>query len=316
MKIQNKSEDLVDISLAKGLFNNLAEDEFGVSRLVADQLNHLTKLIDNLKAPKQVISGPKRGLYVMSSETTNSLEDTIRLEYEFTAKNQEEANEQAQDYIKRLRGSQLKILLACWYMGNLKSKRRSIFANYLIYEISYPDREAESFTAKEKEDFFRDMLDLSYTKIIVTKNKFSRSKIKQFIIPLVTVFGTSGHNLESDEELKKYPNVVEFSLFHNPEYEKEMLYRVGAAIKKKTLSSHENDILFSQWIQTRKSQLIKSKYIQFVDREELLLLAGINIQHTGMQNVRLLKKLKRLKEDGVIIDHPPKITFPLIIKIR
>ncbi|MBI2173588.1 MAG: hypothetical protein HYU33_00095 [Candidatus Omnitrophica bacterium] len=88
------------------------------------------------------------------------------------------------------------------------------------------------------------------------------------------------------------------------------MYNVGAGIKQKTLELRPEDVCLAEWIQLRKSQLMNENYITFKDRYELLKLANLEgIKHIGMANRRLLNKLGRLKEKGIILSHPKHISF-------
>jgi|GEM_PF-6244675 len=95
------------------------------------------------------------------------------------------------------------------------------------------------------------------------------------------------------------------------------MYNVGAGIKRNNLELHNDDVQLAEYIQIRKSQRMKDKFIIFTDRKELLSLANLNgIKHSGMANKKLIQKLKRYKEKGIITAFPKQVMFPLHIKIR
>jgi hypothetical protein len=302
----------------ESLFKTLQPDEFGISRLMADPLNNVPKMLEKFSAPRCI----KDNIYIIQAECENSLGDKITLDYRYRASAQDEAIRQAQEFIQRINGRQKKVFEACWAMANDKSKRGIIDCDLTdLMSLIKPNRNKDSFSAEEKFEFFQDLLDLAATQLTLAKKikqpKRKKDKIDKFLMPFITIHKTSDYNMISLQATEKYPNQILFSVLHNPLYEQETMYNVGAGIKRKTLEVHHEDIQLAEYIQIRKSQKMTNKFITFTDRMELLRLSRLSgIQHSGMANRKLLQKLERLKEKGIIINYPNKVTFPFHIKIR
>lgn len=299
-------------------FKTIQSDEFGMSRLIADPLNNIHKLLEKDIAPERI----NEDQYIWQDECENSQGDKIRLEYRFKAPNQEEANKQTQEYIRRLRGRQKKIYEACWALAS-KRLSRIITCNLTeLLLIAYPDRKNKhSFSIEQKLECFLDMLDLSQTKLIVTKRMQESSKkknqINSFLLPFITIHKTSTYNMASEKKSERYPNSLSFSVLHNPMYERESMYNVGAGLKHKTLELRPEDTMLAEYIQIRKSQLMTGNHIIFHEREALFKLAGLEgIEHVGMANKRLLDKFGRIQDKGIILNYPRRVTFPFHVKIR
>jgi hypothetical protein len=293
--------------LPNKFFESLESGEFGISRLVCDPLNQVPNLLKNPTSPTHI----QEDIYLLKWECKNSTGDDIRLEYRYRAKNQAEADKQAQAFIKRLTGRQKKVFEACWAMANQKMRRTYTCNLTELMVIAYPARMGRSyFSTKEKVEFYQDLLDLSDTKFYVTKKYKSKpKKIKNdtFLLPLICVFKYS--DMEGDKESDKYPSQISLSVLHNPLYESETMYHVGASIKYSTLELNSDDMQLAEWIQVRKNQEMKEKFIS-LDREFLIKLANLertDQKHKGMANKQLLDKLRRLKDKGIILGHPQKI---------
>jgi hypothetical protein len=300
--------------LPNKFFRSLQAGEFGISRLVSDPLNQVPELLKNPTYPELITDD----IYLLKWECDNSCGDKIRLEFRFRAPNQEEADKQAQAFIKRLMGKQKKVFEACWAMANKKMRRTYTCDLTDLMEIAYPMRKnGAPFSVKERVEFYQDLLDLSQTQFKVYKNKEKKTKIKQkeyFILPFITIH--KGSESESNKESEKYPNQISLSVLHNPLYEDEKMYNVGAGIKYSTLELHSDDMKLAEWIQIRKNQQMDESHLT-LDRDFLIRLANLEgIKHSGMANKRLIEKLGRLKDKGIILGHPRTITPNIRIKIR
>ena len=310
--------------LPANFFKSIGDNEFGISRLMADPYNNLHKMLESYSPPQRL----KDDFYEYQQSCENSYGDEIKLVYHLRAKNQDEATKLTEEYIQRLKGPQRKVFEACWAIANKKMRRTltSCSLTELMVE-AYPNREKDSFSTSERFNFFIDLLDLSYTKLIVTKKdknkktelefKLKRSKAKQFVLPFITIHTFSAYNFKSEKESERYPNSLSFSVLDNPEYEKEKMYNVGAGIKYSTLELRAEDLQLAEYVQIRKSQLMKEKFITFTERKELMKIARLDgVKHTGSANRALTQKFERLKDKKIIIDYPEKVTFPFHIKIR
>ncbi len=93
---------------------------------------------------------------------------------------------------------------------------------------------------------------------------------------------------------------------------------VSAEFKHKTLELRAEDAMLAQVIQTRKSQMMERKFLKF-ERDSLMAIAGLtktNETKKSAANKRLLEKLKRLEDKGVIVRAPKKINDMVSIKVR
>ena len=147
--------------------------------------------------------------------------------------------------------------------------------------------------------------------------KRHKGRIDQYKLPFITFHKlTVDVNHEHEKAGESAPTQMCISLLHNPLYESEQLYNVGAGIKNKTFELHQNDIALAEWIQIRKNQLQNAGYI-IVERETLIKLANLQgTKRTGSANRQLIKKLSTLKTKGIILDFPSKITATVQLKIR
>ena len=302
--------------LPSKFFRSLQAGEFGIARLVSDPLNQVPQLLKNRTSPELI----KEDIYLIKWECDNSSGDKIRLEYRFRSNNQEEADKQAFAFVQRLTGRQKKVYESCWAMANQKMRRTYTCDLVDLMKIASPARKNGSpFSVKERVEFYQDLLDLSQTQFIISKKQSKKTKkdrIESFLLPFITIHKfTEG---ESNKESEKYPNQISLSVLHNPLYEDEVLYNVGAGIKYKTLELHSDDVQLAEWIQIRKNQLMneEKKYIE-IDREYAIKLANLSgIKHTGMANKRLLDKFDRIKQKGIIFGFPKKITDLMKLKVR
>jgi hypothetical protein len=302
--------------LPSKFFRSLQTGEFGIARLVADPLNQVPQLLKNGTSVERI----KDDIYLLKWEYDPSGGDKIKLEYRFRAQDQIEADKQAQAFIKRLMGRQKKVFEACWAMANKKLRRTYTCDLTDLMEIAYPVRKKGSdFAVKERVEFYQDLLDLSQTQFIVSKKpkkNTKKTKIESFLLPWITIHKFT--EVVSNKESERYPNQISLSVLHNPLYEDEKMYNVGAGIKYSTFELHADDMQLAEWIQIRKNQQMNEKYIK-PEREFLIKLAnleGTNQKHTGMANKRLKDKLERLKEKGIILSYPKKITDPVRLKVR
>jgi hypothetical protein len=307
--------DAID-EIPNKFFKSLETGEFGIARLVADPLNRVPQMLKNSTAPELI----QEDIYLIKWEHAPNNGNKIRLEYRFRAPNQDEANKQAQAFIQRLTGKQKKVFEACWAMANKRMRRTYTCDLTEIMEIAYPARKNNSsFSVKERVEFYQDLLDLSQTQFIVSKKQNKRSKKQKnesFLLPFITIHKFT--ESESNKESERYPNQISLSVLHNPLYEDEKMYNVGAGIKYSTLELHVDDIQLAEWIQIRKSQQLEEKFIK-MDRDFAIRLAGLeatNQKHTGMANKRLIDKFNRIKEKGIILVSPKRITDPIKLKIR
>jgi hypothetical protein len=304
--------------LPRGFFKSLKANEFGIARLVADPINKIPELLKGDSLPELISDN----VYLITWGCSNSIGDKLHLEHRFRADSKEEASKRVSEFIQRITGRQKKVFEACWAMANKKLQRTFTCELTELMEVAYPGRKTRSyFSTKEKINFYQDLLDLSVTNFKVFKEKQMKPKrkkeqIESFILPFVTI-----HKITekiSDKESDRYPNQISLSVLHNPFYENEKLYSVGAAIKYATLDLEVDDMQLAEWIQIRKNQLMNECYLK-LDRAFLIRLAkleGTNQKNPTMANKRLLTKLSKLKEKGIILSCPKQIKEIINIKVR
>ena len=303
-------------NLLPSFYKSIESDEYGIARLFADLLNNSHKIHSSMIKPEPICDGK----YIWKKVNKNSLGDTIRLEHRFSASCQEKANEKAQIFLQRFNGKQRKILHACWKLATQQHSRTVECSLLELMKTAYPER--KTFKVEERAEAYQDLLELSQTNYLITKAKQSGGKNKEtnsFVIPFLTILSLS--TLEkrnpNNKQSETYPNKLTYILAPNRLLEKKKIYNVGAGFKNKTIGLRANDIPFAEFLQIRKSQVMKVNYITFSKRDELMRLAGLDkIKGTGMANKRLLEKLGRYKEKGIIKSFPSKVTFPYHIKIR
>lgn len=313
----NLPEQNENHSLPPQFFKTVGPDEFGMSRLIADPLNNVPKMLGKFNPPVQI----QDNIYILQANCNNSHGDIVSLEYRFRAPSQEEANKQAHEFERRIKGRQKKAYEACWALANKRNSRVITCDLTELMSVAYPDRKSnESYSVADRAEFFQDLFDISQTQITITKKTKAGKKgneINKFILPLITINGSSDYNMTSNKKSETYPNKISFSVLYNPLYKEEIMYSVGAGIKQKTLELSHEDLPLAEYIQIRKSQLMNKNYIVFEDRESLLKLANLDgIKHSGMANKRLLGKFGRLQEKGIIVFYPNRVTFPFTVKIR
>lgn len=314
--VENKEFlELNDTDFPPKLYKNIPEDEFPISRLIADPLNHFLKIKNNKVETIQT----NEDTYLCKLSSKDSYGNTLNVTRRIKASSHEEATKQWDKFLKKI-GRYYKIIEACSAMCYRKCLRICTCDLTDIMATAYPHRDKLSFTVHERAEFYQDMLDAEETSFEITKiekKKKSSKNIDTYRIPFITIFKTTSEIEEtSTKESQKYPKRITFSPLHNPIFEKEKLYTVGAGIKYSTLELNIDDTPLAQFIQVRKSQLSKKKFIQ-IDRPMALKLANLEgTKHTGSANRRLLEKLGRLKEKGIIIDFPKRITDLINLKIR
>lgn len=297
------------------LYKNIAHDEFPINRLLGDPLNHLPKIKNNKPDITQIDGNTFK--FQLSSQ--DSYGNTLNITRRIKASSQEEAIRQWNIFFKKL-GKYYKIIEACSAISYQKGSRICTCDLTDIMATAYPNRDKLSFTVHDRAEFYQNMLDAESTCFEITKNgrqKRSSKNIDTYKIPFITIFKTTSDTESiATKESQKYPKRITFSPLHNPVFEKEKLYTVGAGIKYSTLGLTADDIVLAQYVQVRKSQLRKDKFIK-LDRQYALQLANLEgTKHTGSANRRLLEKFSRLKEKGIILDYPKRIADTINLRIR
>ena len=126
--------------------------EFGIARFIADQVNHLPRLLEN--ATVTACGSPSN--YKIYADKKLSRGQKLSFNYGFIARTDKEAMEIAGKIKKKLTGTVLKIWLACWEIGN---ERKKLSFSVLLTEIMkrcHPERKSY-FSEKEKEEFYEEI---------------------------------------------------------------------------------------------------------------------------------------------------------------
>ncbi len=283
--------------------------EFGVSRFVADRMYYFPKLLENM-----TLTFIQDSTYLISAESKDPNGNSIKLEHRFKATTEGEACKLYEKCCQQLAGIQLKIWLACWRLGD--QMRRYTYNCRLIdlMKIVYPERKG-FFSVSDKTAFYEHLKSLEQTKILFSKpknNAKGRKDLYQtFEIPLLQILSKLGI------EEGKYPQEVTISimnLFPNPG---KMAF-LGTPFKHGTLELHADDTQLATWIQTRKGQRPDEEFI-VMEREFLINLSSLqrsNETNKAAANQKLIKKLQRLADKGIIKEAPTKITKEVKIRVR
>jgi hypothetical protein len=290
--------------------------EFGVSRFVADRVYHLPKLLENIS-----LTFIQDSTYLVYAESKDPNGNSIRLEHRFKATNEEEAKKLYDKINYQLTGVQLKIWLACWRLGD--ELRRYIYTCQLIdlMKIVYPERE-KYFSVSEKTEFYEHLKSLEQTKFVFSKPKHSANKpqngsskkkdlYQTFEIPLLQIISRLGG------EEDKYPQQITLSIMNLFPHPGKMAF-LGTPFKRKTLELHADDTQLATWIQTRKAQRPDEIYLT-IERDYLIKLASLqrsNAANKAAANQKLIRKLQRLANKGIIIEAPEKITKEVQLRVR
>jgi hypothetical protein len=305
------------IKKSTSLFKDVnGQQEFGVSRHVADQLYHIPQLLKDCTV--KLLFG---NTYTITAQTYNSLGDAIGLEYRFEASDMYQATQRLESFVETISGRQNKAFLACWQIANERQDKTYTCKLTELMERAYPNRSAY-FSTKDKTIFYKDLLDLESTKFIVKKRstptfKSKKQSVTTYIIPLIQI-----HERKQDihdNKLDAYPSHICLTVLQDPpKQDTNKLFFMATAIKHKTLDLHSDDTQLADIIQIRKSQRKDQEYLTFT-REFFIALAQlektdqVNKTHA---NKLLLKKLQRFCEFNIIKECPKKIDDSITIKIR
>lgn len=287
-------------------------EEFGISRFVVDRFYHLPQLLST----PELTRIPNTTTYIVRSKTNDSRGNGICLEHRFQATSIEEATRLSKLIIKRLQGVQHKIWLGAWRLANELKKYTYTCALTDLMRLCHPERNAY-FQTKEKIEFYDHLKSLENTKIVFTRKrkKSPRSKIDVEDFVEIRALEIAKGTRKPDE---KYPDSLTITVLNTSSLQNEKMAFVGAGYKHRTLELHSDDILFAQEIQTRKSQMQNAKTLRF-DREYLIKLAGLmktDNTKKSEANKLLLEKLQRLKEKGILVDHPKRIKDQITLTVR
>lgn len=286
-----------------------SKEGFGISRVAEDKIYYLPRLLENAKLVRQ----GDTTTYIIQSEVKDSYNNSIRLEHRLQATSPQEAEKIARLVLKRLKGIQIKIWTACWKMANTKS--RYTFSCRLSELMKYcnPLREAH-FNSAERAEFYEHLRSLENTKFVYTKSykKKGKDKYDSYEIRLLEIHRHSGYK---DDEA---PQEITMTILNTLALQKETMTFVGVEIKNRTLELHSDDAMLANFIQTRKNQRMEDTHLK-LERNSIMEVAGLSLTNKARKshaNKLLLEKLRRLKEKGIILSLPKRISDIFLVKVR
>lgn len=285
------------------------KEEFGISRVVADKIYNLPKLLQNANLIRQ----GETTTYIIQAEVKDSYANSIRLEHRLQATSPEEAKKIATLVLKRLKGVQLKIWVACWKMANTKARPTFTCRLTDLMKCSNPLRSAH-FNSAEKLEFYEHLRSLENTKFVYTKfyKIKGKEKIESYEIRLLEIHRRSG---DKNEET---PQELTMTVLNVPALQKQKTTFVGVGVKNKTLELHADDAMMSNVIQTRKNQNMDASHLKF-EKESLMEISGLtqtSKTNPTRANKLLLEKLNRFMEKGIILSCPKRINDVISLKVR
>lgn len=286
-------------------------DEFGISRFVADRTYHLPKLLSK----PELVHQEGTTSYIIQAQINDSYGNNIKLEHRLQALSDEEANKIAHLVIKRLQGIQHKIWMATWKLANKLESLTYTCELTQLMKLTYPNRETY-FQTKEKIEFYEHLRSLENTKFVFTKKiikntKSKKEEHKSYEIRLLEINTKVG-------EQEEYPREITLTILNPAAFKNENTVFLGAAVKNATLELHADDLMLASVIQFRKSQRPKAK-VQKWARVDLIHVSGLtasSLKNKTQANKLLLVKLKRLEEKGILEETPQRILDFVTLKVR
>lgn len=284
-------------------------EEFGISRVVADKVYNLPRMLDNATLLRQ----GDTTTYIIQAEIKDSKQNSIKLEHRLQATCPEEAERTAQLVLKRLRGMQLKIWTACWKMANTKSRYTFTCRLSDLMNFCNPQREAH-FNSKERLEFYEHLRSLENTKFVFTK-RYKKGKVDKYESYEIRLLEIHRHSGIKDEEA---PQEISMTILNTLALQKEKTTFVGVGVKNRTLELHADDAMLANLIQTRKNQNMAATHLKF-ERESLMEIAGLSLTNKTKKaraNRLLIEKLNRLKDKGILLESPSRIKDVISLRVR
>ena len=285
------------------------KEEFGISRVVADKIYNLPRILENAILVRQGVTTT----YIIQAEYKDSRHNSIRLEHRLQATSPEEAARMGKIVLKRLKGIQLKIWAACWKMANAKERLTFTCRLTDLMKCTNPRRSA-NLNSAEKLEFYEHLRSLENTKFVYTKYYKIRGKdkVESYEIRLLEIHRRSG---DKDEET---PQELTMTVLNAPALQKQKTTFVGVGVKNKTLELHADNVMLASIIQTRKNQMMDASHVKF-KRDDLVEIAGLsrtNEKNKAEANKLLLEKLERLREKGIILNRLKRVNDHISLKVR
>ena len=266
------------------------KNEFGISRVVADKVYNLPRILENAMLVRQ----GETTTYIIQAEWKDSYGNPIRLEHRLQATSPQEAERIGEIVLKRLKGIQLKIWSACWKMAGTKSRLTFTCRLTDLMKYSNPLRNAH-FNSAERLEFYEHLRSLENTKFVYTKSYKVRGKdkVESYEIRLLEIHRRSG---DKNEET---PQELTMTVLNAAALQKQKTTFVGVPVKNKTLELSVDDTMLAHIVQTRKSQNMKDPHLKF-KRGDLMEIAGLS--KTDKINSAHANKLL-LDTDSITVTH-------------
>ena len=162
-----KNKEALTNNPIKQMLDDIENDEFPVVRIVADQINNISKMLEKFTDP---IETANKGIYKIYSDV-NITQGTLELEYEYPATNEEDAKKIRTDLLKNILGEVLRACLACWAMvPKLGLMYKCSFTK--IMNEAFPG--TKKFNAPKKAAFFAALSHGSRLKVYIHNTKNSK----------------------------------------------------------------------------------------------------------------------------------------------
>ena len=312
-------QKLFPINMPATIYNNVdTTTEFGVARFMADQVYHLSSLLNvaSIEYYGEVNFG-------ISASKLISNDKQLGFSYRFTATDSEEAKKIAAHIKQQLNGIMRRIWLAAWSVGDEIKKHTFSISLLKLMKACYPER-TTNFSGSEIEDFYQTLKSMKPAEFILSRKYKSKQKGKQKYLVAKFIISFLQVHFELGEE-NKTPNEVVISLYNVtplPPKEEKTRY-VGVPIKKGTLNLNSKDTALALWLQTRINQKegggSKKKNVNSEHFSRSQLIEESNLQKTDasnprMANKQLREKLQRCKDEGIISEYPLKITQMVLLR--
>jgi len=290
------------------LFKNVdSTTEFGITRFIADQMNHLPGLLENAKVEQ---TGTNEYEIRASKDLGKDGVKKLIFSHPITAQSDESANEIAEEIKLKLLGIRHKMWHACWLYANEIRKTQFTASVNDLMKSCYPNREAK-FSAQEKEDFYEELRLLrlpEFTLTGVAEGKKGKPTEYKYNIPLLRVGGAIGEPGKTGGPPDKI--FIDLCAITPIPPKSEKMRFVGVPIKKRILELNAQDCTLAFFLQLRKNQITegdpeKEKTTPHYDFSidqliEVAVLQPTFNSNPTMGRKRLTDKLTRSKEKGII----------------
>jgi hypothetical protein len=293
-----------DVEELDPLFKNINPIvEFGIVRFIADQMNHLPSLLEEVTL-EQI--GTNEYLIKAKKDLDDGGVKTLIFSHPITAQSEKSAHEIAKTIKDKLLGIRHKMWQACWLYANEVKKLQFSAPIHDLMKACYPNREAK-FSANDKEVFYEELRLLRLAEFTLTGTitpKTGKPIEYKYNIPILRVGGALGEA----GTIGGPPDKIFIDLCAiTPAPTKEKMRFVAAPIKKRTLELNAQDCPLAYYLQVRKNQILGGE----MDRgdpsdfkiDQLIVAAGLQNTYRSNPTVgvkRLLEKFARALEKEII----------------